>query len=127
DDARRHVEGALLAVQELAEQPRTLVPPELVALLLGHLLPDVGAEQGVEVLRQPGAVDRIDLKVPVDALLSVPLLVLALLVQVEQPVAALVVLPGETGVTGHWDVPRVRRDRRGVEVVRTQGGILLRG
>src|SRR5206468_8270463 len=43
---------------------------------------------------------------PVDPLGGVPLLVLALLVQVEQPLAPVVVLPGEAGVTSGGDVPR---------------------
>ncbi|WP_372506695.1 hypothetical protein [Actinomadura madurae] len=41
---------------------------------------------------------RIDLEIPVDALGGVPLLVLALLVEGEETVAPVVVLPGEPGV-----------------------------
>jgi hypothetical protein len=60
---------------------------------------------------------RVDVEVPVDALDRVPLLVLALLVEREQFVAAVVVLPAEPGVAAERHVPGLGADRGGVELV----------
>src|ERR1035441_1464759 len=55
---------------------------------------------------------------------GVPLLVLAPLVQVEQPLPPVVVLPGEPGGPGRGNIPGARRHRRGVLLVGAHGGLL---
>jgi hypothetical protein len=64
-----------------------------------------GAVEAEDLVGGAERVVRVDLLFPVDALVAVPLLVLALLVQGEQAVASLVVLPAEAGCAGGRDLP----------------------
>jgi hypothetical protein len=112
DDPGGHGQRSLLAVQELAEQPRGQVVAELVAFRLGQHLPLPGAVDRGELLGDAHHVGGVDREIPVDPLGGVPLLVLAPLVQVKQAAPATVVLqvkraapaagtsqvPGSTGV-----------------------------
>src|SRR6266516_987242 len=59
---------------------------------------------------------------PVDPLGGVPLLILAALIQVQQPGPAVVVFPVEAGGTGNRYIPSASRDRGGVVVIRAHGG-----
>src|SRR5207245_9809411 len=89
---------------------------------------DLGALAGAEALPGRGPVDRddlvrraervvlVDLVRPVDPLRGVPLPVLALLVEVQQPVAALVVLPRERGGAAVRHVPARLLDGQGVDL-----------
>ena len=110
-DPRRDRQRALLAVQELAEQPRGQVMTELVPLLLGQHLPLPRPVDRAELLGLLHHVGRVDRDRPVDPLGRVPLLVLAALVQVEQPLPAVVVLPAEPGGSGRGHVPGAGLER----------------
>src|SRR6516162_5825810 len=107
-----------------------LVPFSLVQLLpLPRSVDRVDLDVGLH------DVERVDRLVPVDPLRGVPLLVLAALVQVEQPLPPVVVLPGKTCRARRGHVPRAARDRCGVKVIgahtclrwpsRTSPGLLL--
>ena len=104
-DPRRADHRALLTVQKLAELPGGVVLPQLALLPLAHLRPVRRPVQGHRLLRRTERVVRVDLQVPVDPQLPVPLLVLALLVQGEKPLAAVVVLPAKTGRAGRRHPP----------------------
>ena len=116
-DPRGHGQRALLTVQELAEQPGRQVMGQLVPLRLGQLLPLGRPVDRVQLAGHAHDVGRIHRQRPVDPLGRVPLLVLAPLVEAEQPVPPVVVLPGEPGVAGRRYVPGAGRDGRGVVVV----------
>src|SRR3954447_7729486 len=117
DDARTGDHRALLAVQELAELPRNLVPAPAVLHPLRRLAPHVTAEERVRRLGNPEGVVDVDILVPVDPLGRVPLLVLALLVEGEETSAAVVVLPREPAVTGKVNPPALLGvDRRDVDL-----------
>ncbi len=107
-------------MQELAELPRPEVQAELVLRLLvvrEVLVPHRRAVDGDGLLGHAEQVERVDLLGPVDAVHLVPLLVLALLVQRQQLVAAVVVLPGEARRSLRLDVPRRHLDGDGVQLV----------
>src|SRR6266487_2439063 len=99
---------------------------------MAHLIP----LSLVQLLPLPRPVDRGDLLaglhdvrlddrlVPVDPLGGVPLLVLAPLVQVQQPLPPVVVLPGESGRPSRGDVPGALVYRRRVQVMGTHDGLL---
>ncbi|OFA61933.1 hypothetical protein BEN35_00410 [Streptomyces fradiae] len=116
--------GALLAVEELAELPGAVVPPQLALVAFGHPAPVPGAVEGEGLVGGAERVVGVHLQVPVDAADRVPLLVLALLVQGEQPVAPVVVVPAEAGGAGGRHLPvggsRVFR----VEIVRRHRRLL---
>src|SRR3954449_3873716 len=74
-------------------------------LLVTHPVPIPGAVDSDALIRDAERVVRINFKAPVDALLCVPLLVLALLVQCEQLVATIIIFPAEADVPGRLDGP----------------------
>ena len=115
-DPGRADHGALLAVQELGELPGRVVPPQFPDVVGAQLVPVLGAVDRHGLVRQAQHVVRVDLQAPVDPLDRVPLLVLALGVQVEQPLPGLVVLPGEPGVAGHLHRPAGLIGLGGVQV-----------
>ena len=104
DDLGRADEGALLAVEELAELPGDHVTPDIALLLVGELVPHRGPEDGYQLVGNLEWVLQIGIVGPVDALVGVPLLPLALVVEVDELVATVVVVPGE--------LARSRFDRR---------------
>src|SRR6185312_6468962 len=124
DDPCRHGHRALLAVQELAEQPGTQLMPEFVALLLVQDLPLPRAVDRHELVRGLHDVGRVHRQIPFDPLGGVPLLVLAALVQVEQSLPAVVVLPAEAGGAGGGNVPGAGLDGDCVCVIGAHAGSL---
>src|ERR1700689_2465259 len=96
---------------------------EIVALGLVQLVPLRRAVDGAELLADLHHVRRIDRNAPVDPLRGVPLLVLAALVQIQQPGPAVVVLPVEPDGAGRRNVPRTWLDRHGVVVVGAHGSL----
>src|SRR6516162_6482954 len=100
--------------------------PQLIALGLVEDLPLPGTVDRDELIGGFHDVRRVHRQVPVDALDRIPLLVLATLVQIKEPLAAVVVLPRETGGAGGGDVPRAWLDGGGVVVVGAHGVLLKR-
>src|SRR6266571_370627 len=95
---------------------------EFLALGLGQPVPLPGPVDRAELVAHLHDVRRIHRELPVDPLGGVPLLVLAALVQVEQPATAVVIFPVEAGGAGGRHIPRARRDFSGVVVVGAHGG-----
>src|SRR5439155_5685911 len=106
---------ALLTVEELRVRPRAHVVTKLVLLLLVHLLPDLRAEDRDVVVGAVVGRARVDVDRPVQAGVRVPLLLLALLVQGEESVPGLVVLPVEDRGGVAADVPLRLLDGERVE------------
>ncbi len=101
-EVRRHLHDAgggherpLLTVHELRERLRLLVVSQVHALLVRELLPDRRAEDRDQPVVDLLRILRIEILRPVDAHGGVPLLLLALVVEAEQPLALVLVLPGE--------------------------------
>ena len=117
DDPGRADHRALLAVQELGELPGGRVQAQFPDVVRPEPVPERGAVDREGLVRHAEHVVRVDLKVPVDPLDRVPLLVLALLVEREQPVPAVVVLPGEAGCPGHRHPPAGLGGCCGVQVM----------
>ena len=113
-DLRGADQRALLAVEELREVPRGGVVAELAAGLLVHRVPHRRAPDGDVLLGCLQRVGEVDLVRPVDPLLGVPLQLLALLVEVEQLVPPLVVLPVEDGDIPSGDLPAGLLNRKRV-------------
>src|SRR5215472_12267787 len=97
---------------------------QLVAFLLVQDLPLPRAVDRHELVRGLHDVGRVHRQVPLDPLGGVPLLVLAALVQVEQPLAAVLVLPAEAGGAGGGNVPGAGLDGDCVCVVSAHAGSL---
>jgi hypothetical protein len=94
----------LLAVQELRDQVRELVPRRFLAgrLVGAHLGEDRRHEQRADARQEP-LVAREGMR-PVDVRLGVPLALLALLVEVAELLDLVAVLPGPLQIEGHVDV-----------------------
>jgi len=108
DDPPGHGQRALLAVQELAEEPGRHVVAELVPFGLVQLLVLARAVDRGQLLGRVHDVRVVNRLVPVDPLGGVPLLVLTPLVQVEQALPPVAVLPGEPRGTARRHIPRLR-------------------
>ena len=117
DDPGRADHRALLAVQELGELPGCRVQPQFPDVARPEPVPEPGAVDRQGLVRHAEHVVGVDLKAPVDPLHRVPLLVLALGVEREQPVPAVVVLPVEPGCAGHRHAPAVISGCGGVQVM----------
>jgi len=115
DDLGGADQRALLAVEELGELPGDHVVAHLGALPLAERLPGARAVDGDGLLGGQQRVVEVDLVRPVDPLGRVPLPLLALVVEVEEPVAALVVLPVEGGGAAAGHVPAGLVDGKGVD------------
>jgi hypothetical protein len=113
-DLGRAQQGALLAVHELRELLGLQVPSQVGALLRRHPVPDVGAEDRDLLVGQLLRVLGIEVERPVDPRVAVPLPLLALLVQVQQRGAAVLVFPAHERVEAARDDPFGRIDRHGV-------------
>src|SRR6266567_1920363 len=100
----------------------TIRAATVIALLLVEDLPLARAVDGHELVRGLHDVARVHRQIPIDPLGGVPLLVLAPLVQIEQPLPAVVVLPAEAGGAGGGNVPGAGLDGDGVGVVSAHGG-----
>src|ERR1700723_2012536 len=74
------------------------MPPQFRALLAIETVPEVGAENRDALVGNLLRIFRIEILRPVDARGGVPLQVLALLVELAERVAALLVFPFENGV-----------------------------
>jgi hypothetical protein len=118
-------ERALLAVQELRELPRLHVAADVRLLLAGHAVPDVGAEDVHRLVGQTLRVLGVQVLRPVDAGVGVPLERLALLVEAQEWLPRVLVLPAEDGVEGAADRPRVVACGAGIAVDRAHRGALL--
>src|SRR5437867_8274372 len=75
-------------------------------IFAGSAVPDVGAEDADRLVRKALRVLRIEVLRPVDARVRVPLEVLRLLVEAQQRVAALLVLPAEGRLERAGERPR---------------------
>src|SRR5690348_15561424 len=84
DDLRGADQRALLAMEELRDLPRLSVAAELGPLPYGEPVPEIGAGDRDGVIGELHRIAGIEFLRPIDALLRVPLLTLALLVQREQ-------------------------------------------
>jgi hypothetical protein len=103
DDLGRAQQGALLTVHELAQRPVVGLDGEADPLVLGPLLErgagDVLLELGELHALEGGVLLEVDLGVPGEVGLAVPLRALGLLVElVERRPGALLVVPREDGV-----------------------------
>src|SRR5262249_47631645 len=94
---------------------------KVAQVLVGHAVVIGRPVDGHRLIGQTERVVRVDLEFPVDPLHRVPLLVLALLVQRQQLLPAVVVLPVEAGLAGERNLPQRRPDRRRVQVVGGHG------
>ena len=114
-DSSRGDQGALLAVQELAELPAgdVLAGPAQLLSVPADPLPGTRPVEGQHLVREAEWVTRVESLRPVDAFGRVPLLVLALLVQGEQPGPAGVVIPAESGRVLCRDLPRRHQPGQG--------------
>ncbi len=83
-DLRRADQRTLLAVHELAEAPCLDVPAQLAAALFGHVVPPLGAKDGVDLVGHADRVGEIDVRAPVEPVASDPLAPRALVVETEQ-------------------------------------------
>src|SRR5947199_115314 len=116
-------ERPLLAVQELRELPGLEVAPEGGLLLAREPLPHGRAEDRDRLVGQLLRIFRIEVLRPVDAGVGVPLELLALLVEVHERGAALLVLPAKDGVEGVPPRPGAVLDRNGVAAVGRHGAL----
>ena len=88
------------------------------ALLLVHAVPQVGAEDVDDPVVEHHRVFRIEVERPVDPLGGVPLLLLALGIELQQGLPRLVVLPGKTSLGVAVELPFGLLDREHVAVGR---------
>src|SRR5262249_6391626 len=111
-------ERALLAVQELRDLPGLEMVADAGAFGRRQPVPHVGAEDRHHFVGQPVRVLGIDRLRPVDPLGGVPLQPLALLMEAEELVAPVRVLPAEDRLEVLRDVPLRAGERLGVAVER---------
>ena len=104
-DARGAHQRALLSMEELRQLVDLVVVTQVDFLLLGELVPERRAVERQHSLVHLHGVFGIDRQGPVDARLGIPLHALALGIQVEQVLAARVVVPGEGGLHLAVDLP----------------------
>jgi hypothetical protein len=116
DDLGGGDQRALLPVHELGERVGLQVAPDVHALLLVEGVPEIGPVDGDGPVRHAHRVVGVDLLGPVEPLRRVPLLLLALGIEPEQVVAAVLVLPGERGGGLAVDLPLGLLDGQAVEV-----------
>src|SRR5439155_6251473 len=109
---------ALLAVHELGELLGLQMPPEVGALRRCHPVPDVGAEDRDLLVGKLLGILGIEVERPVDARVAVPLPVLALLVEVQEGAAPVLVLPAHERVEATRDDPLAGIDGHGIALLR---------
>jgi hypothetical protein len=99
-------ERALLSVEELGEGPADVLDPEPRLLLLGHLLEERVAGEGVDL---PGedTLLQIDVRLPGEQA-ALPLVPFRLLVEIAESFLHRAVVPGVGGVEGSGDLLDVR-------------------
>ena len=95
DDPGGGHQRTLLAVHELREGLRLLVVSQVDLLLVRHLVPERRAEDRDQPVVDLLGILRVEVLRPVDAGGRVPLLLLALVVERQQPGPLVLVLPGE--------------------------------
>src|SRR6185312_14337041 len=112
-------ERALLAMHELRDAGGLLMVTDLAPLLVGEPPPDIGAEDRDHPVVELHRVLGIELLRPVDAQRRVPLLLLALVVELQQRLARIVIFPGEARLDRALEFPlrqfhrqRIAIDRR---------------
>jgi hypothetical protein len=115
DDLGGADQRALLAVEELGELPGDHVVADLAPFPLAERRPGARAVDGDGLLGRQQRVVEVDLVRPVDPLGRVPLPLLALVVEAEEPVAAFVVVPVEGGGAPARQVPAGVLDGQGVD------------
>src|SRR5215831_17103157 len=98
DDLGGRDQRALLAMHELGNLRSLQVMANLPPLFFVHAVPQVSAIDVDDPVVEHHRVFRIEVERPVDAFGGVPLLLLALGIELQQRFARLVVLPGETGL-----------------------------
>jgi len=111
-------QGALRAVHELRDLRSLQVMARLAALLLGHPVPDIGAEDRDDPVVEHHRVFRVEIERPVDALGGVPLLLFSLVVKLQQTRPRIVVFPGETGLGLAVEPPLGLLDRQRIPIHR---------
>ena len=110
---------ALLAVHELGQRVRLLMVADVDAILLRQLVPQRRAEDRDRAVVEQLRIFRVEILRPVDAQRGVPLPALALVVEVEQVAALVLVFPGKRRFLLLADGPAGDVDRQRVAV---QGG-----
>ena len=114
---------ALLSMHKLRYLRGLLVVAQAAALLLGHALPDMRAKDRHDAVVELHRVLGVEIQRPVDAVGGVPLLLLALGIELQQPGAVLVIFPGEGDVGVAVELPLGLLDRQGVAVTRRHQGL----
>ena len=118
DDLGGADQCGLLALHELRDIPGLGMTAELDAFLLRHLLPHRRPVQGNAFIGQLHRVFEIELERPVDPVDRIPLHVLALLVQVHERRAAIVVFEIECGVELLRNRPVLVEIRHRIEIAK---------
>ncbi len=109
---------ALLAMHELRDRRGLLVMADLDLLLVGQPAPDLGAEDRDGTVIELHRVLGIELLRPVDAQRGVPLLLLALVVELQQRLAPVIIFPGEAGLDGALELPLRQLDWQRIAIHR---------
>src|SRR6516225_2393497 len=108
----------LLAVHELRDLRGLQVMARLAPLLPGHPAPDIGAEYWDDAVVEHHRVLGVEIERPVDPFGGVPLLLLALVVELQQRRARIVVFPSETGLALTVELPFCLLDRQRIAIHR---------
>src|SRR6266516_4000447 len=95
---------------------------EFLAIRLGQPFPLPGPVDGAELVTHLHHVRRVHREFPVDPLGGIPLLVLAALIEIEQPGSAAVVFPVEASRAGDGNIPGTGRDWGRVVLIGAHGG-----
>ena len=109
---------ALLAMHELRDRRGLLVVADLDLLLVGQPVPDIGAEDRDGTVVELHRVLGIEILRPVDAQRRVPLLLLALVVELQQRLAPVIIFPGEAGLDGALELPLRQLDWQRIAIHR---------
>ena len=118
DDLGRRDQRALLAVHELADRMALQVEAQPVLLLVGHLVPEGRAVDRDGLVVHAHRVALEQLLAPVEPGAGVPLLLLALLVEVQQVGRTGIVFPVEGDLGGAIELPVRDLDRELIDLLR---------
>ena len=90
----------------------------MAAFGLGHPVPNVGAEDRDDSVVEHHRVLGVEIERPVDPFRGVPLLLLALVIELQQCRTLIIVLPGKASLGLAVELPLRLLDRQGVAVHR---------
>ena len=122
DDLGGGDQGALLAMHELRDRVGLQVAAQPRPLLLGHPAPIVRVVDRDRLVLELHRIVRVELERPVEPRAGIPLLLLALFVEVEQVGRAVVVFPVELDVGGAVELPVGDLDRQGIDTLGAHDG-----